>query len=936
MECPLCLEWMENDEPRCVICGHDFGPSVQTASAVSTARASVGPFTFRRAEAELSAADLPGPIPFTGRDRDLRLLRSFLEEPIPPQGRVVVLQGDAGTGKTRLVEKALREMVSPPETVLWKTEPFGGAVIYGPVLTWLQSLLEVGAGASPSDIRRRMNRLLTEVEGLETSDGQYLLAALGILDKPNQAVHLPCENITRNLYRALGRVLASRAGEGQNLCLIVDQAQWTDVATGRFLDEALNGFIGVDLTILCLTRDANRGWHPACAPGLSLELEPFTAEERKRLFDAVVPVLEFLPELRQQYIQEGTGTPLFLEELGRLVQQVMEENAGPLNPEDVANIIEIVPLSQEELIGRRIDLLDERTRWLLDVAALLGPDCSLGLLECFDEIREDLADQLRALEGMRFLERREDGSGNDFQFKDVGLREIVYGRLLADQRKALHQTVAETIEKAFADRLPEKYEILAYHYEKAGQAEKAAYYQIRAADHRVRLGESQAAVDIYQKATELIERLPASEENQTRMARILIRQGHLLRLLGRTGEAVACLDTARGLAENLGNEFLAIQARLERVIFTCWGKNGDAEEELERLAERISETGQAAAECLLLNARGVLNLHAGRFEPALVAFRELAEKARILGKQQFEADALNNTGLIYWRWSRYAEAAKCFRAASSLRMRMGDKFGQVAALLNLGIIQEQLAEIRPAFRNYRTALGYARETAFVQGQAVLEINLSNLERRSGFAASAMERAARALELAQRIEDHTAEIIAMENLGLAYGAVGRVEEGAELLEQALVLAEKAGAGEQQVQIGLDLLDVRSAGWAATAADVSAPSAISRQESAIFDRQATGLLARVEEEQFPDLLAKACRLKGRALFLGQESNRSSASKYLLRALDHAIQSQNIFEELDSLREIIGWSFLVENLETERMEGWSNRLDRISRMLRVQELV
>ena len=75
---------------------------------------------------------------------------------------------------------------------------------------------------------------------------------------------------------------------------------------------------------------------PVAAPDLKIELGPLSPDERARLFDALVPALDFLPELRRRVIEQDIGTPLFIAELSRLVHRVIKENAGPLRPEQQA------------------------------------------------------------------------------------------------------------------------------------------------------------------------------------------------------------------------------------------------------------------------------------------------------------------------------------------------------------------------------------------------------------------------------------------------------------------------------------------------------------------------------------------------------------------------------------------------------------------------
>ncbi|MCE5228677.1 tetratricopeptide repeat protein [bacterium] len=910
MECPICLETIDQPRRQCVVCGYNLHlTGWREAEPLPPAE------DLQPAGAEFSKTD--SPLPHVGRQPELDQLKKIFDGGPNGRPRLVWIEGPAGIGKSRLFEEAWASLEDPPARIEWQAISRGPALVLGPALAWVEQIAGIHPRLSPAQVDARLEQLADETDGLEKVDAIYLKAAIGTPSGISAAHGLAEENVRRNVNRVLGILVASQAN-ARGVCLVVDNAHWFDEASAQWLDGAL-GVAGGELTVVVLTRDSQRGWQPAVEPDARLRLRPLGPGERGILFDQLTPALDFLPELRKHVIEQDIGTPLFIQELSRLVARVMAENSGPLRPDQVAKIVEIVPLSLDELIGRRLAQMDEHMNRTLAVASLLGPDCSLGLIECFDQIREGLEGRLRALEGRRIIELYQTKQGRRMRFVEGYVRELAYETMPEDRRRALHGEVAAVIEKTFANDLNGHLETLAWHWERAGDADKALFYLIRAADRRRRLGEYGPAIEFYRKAIDQLRGLEPSSVTQTRLARTMVQLARLLRLTGKADEAEEFLDAALELIEQLDNENLRVQAMLERGTARLRrGEHHEAQEILRPLRELARCAGNPHAECAVLNALGVIDLHAGHFEMALAAFRELAERSQSMRLPDLEADALNNTGLIYWRWSQYCEAARAFRAASALRLRTGDRFGLIAALLNLAIIQEQLGEIQPALRNYEQALEYARQSGYRTGEATLEVNLSNLQRRAGLVSLALEHAAAAVELAREIEDPRIEMTALENLGLAHGAAGRPARAIELLEQALGIAKESGAAEKKTEIELDLIDVASS---------EGPAETAAGEVEHICR----IISRVESENWTDLLATACRLKGRLLIQSEQQNHLSGRDYLLLALDFAIQSQNIFEQRDILREMMRWS--TPHDRPEDVQAWADRAGRIDAMIQIR---
>jgi len=306
---------------------------------------------------------------------------------------------------------------------------------------------------------------------------------------------------------------------------------------------------------------------------VQIRLDTLREADRSALMERLVPAGEFLPEIRKLVFDKAAGNPLFIEEMTRLIRHIMRNNTN-MNGRALANhIIEVIPVSLRDLIQSRIDRLESHTRQVLQCASLLGMDFTFGLIDLFEIIHEGLTAQLRALCDMRYLEEQPAVRRNNdihYYFTHGLFRDVAYATLLEEQKRALHRALATRLEKVFADRIREYYELLAFHYARAAEPQKAVYYLVKAADRQMSLGAGPEAVDNFHQAIDLIRSMSPTPARQTLMARLLTRSARLHRLMGNADQATELIEGALECARELDNERLALGARVEQAIIDLW------------------------------------------------------------------------------------------------------------------------------------------------------------------------------------------------------------------------------------------------------------------------------------------------------------------------------------------------------------------------------
>lgn len=855
--------------------------------------------------------------PFCGREKELAALADFLGRPASGAPRVAHIVGEAGIGKSRLIHEALKAQTGR-HVVWWEASPWGTAVLLWPVLQWLRKEMGVTAHASPGFVRQAIHTYLAD--RLSTDNGNALLLeyVFGIPQAIQAFKGMPPETVQKNLFGLLRQLILHPARNGAGTVLVADDLQWVDPLTTRFLRQLSEWPGQSNLAFVLVYRTGAEAPIEPTPDDLCLDLKPLADRDRQTLLARLVPTEEFLPEIRELVLSRAAGNPLFLEEMTKLVRHVMRNNAN-LNGEALVNrIIEVIPISLRELIQSRIDRLDGRTRQVLQCASLLGLDFTFSVIEMFEMIRDGLAGHLHSLCALRYLDQQPAPPDMHYFFTHGLFRDVAYSTLLEEQKRTLHAALARRFEQVFADRLHEYYELLAFHFARGADTQKALYYLVRAADRQAGLGAASTALENYTEAIELLRDAPVTPARQVLMARILVRCGRLQRTMGNGPEADEMLAGALECAESAGNERLALEAQLEQAISCVWrGALAEAREALEAVIDQAARLGCSTAEVVALNSLGIIHWQRGEFEDALRVFRQLASRAEESGAAQVQADAFSNAGLIYWRWGQYYQALKAFKRALPLRRHVGDKFGLCATLMNMGIVQEQLGKVKAARRAYENARNLAEKTCYAQGLAALESNLSNIERRAGTLTTALEHATRAVEFARQAEDPRLEAIAEENVGLAHAAFADGEQARAHLLRAREIAHTHGNAEEEVSATLYLLKLQC--------ESDAPRASHLE-------QINELIQRVQSN-FPDLAPRAYAIKAQILEAMDDSNASTAREYLEMACKFACQSGNFFQELQARRDL--HRFFERHMIPAEAERCSTRIEEMEKVLNTDVL-
>jgi ABC-type oligopeptide transport system substrate-binding subunit/class 3 adenylate cyclase len=458
-----------------------------------------------------------------GRSRELGLGREALEALRAGRGGILVVAGDAGIGKSRLLDE-LRE-IAEREGSAWLE---GRCVSYGESLPYwpFRDLLRgewIGAGADEPELRVRVG-LRRRLEQLFDGSADELYPYLGGLlevalehEAAARTSQLSPEALQWRTFEVVGQLFA-RLAESSPLVLALEDLHWADPTSVLLLEQLLS--LAEEAPVLLVLSLRPERDHPSWGlrehagrefPHLlrELDLGPLGDADGELLAALVAPAT--LPaKLERRVLEAADGNPFFLEELVRSLADV----GALVRTEDgwrFDHAVEVeVPPTVEKAILARLDRLSAPARDLVTAASALGRTFALPLLE--GVLEEEAGEALHELQRLGVVRQSRRWPQPEYGFRHALIQETAYRTLLAEQRTRLHRRAAEWLEGRYADRDTEVLGLLAHHWLRADDEDKAARYLLRAGDKAREEHALDEAIEHYRDLLPLLERRGERQE----------------------------------------------------------------------------------------------------------------------------------------------------------------------------------------------------------------------------------------------------------------------------------------------------------------------------------------------------------------------------------------------------------------------------------------
>jgi class 3 adenylate cyclase/predicted ATPase len=492
--------------------GHDLGP--QTLKGVETPVQAYRVLGTSGAQSRLDVVGPRGLTPLVGREAEVTLLRERWVQARDGLGQVVVLSGEAGIGKSRLVQVLQEHIAAEPHTRLeWRCSPYAQQSPLHPVIAHLHRLLHW----RPDDTSAKKLHTLEETlaaSGLALPEAVPLLASLLSLPLPERYPSLILSP-QRQRQKTLEALLAWLLTEAtrQPVLFVVEDLHWIDPSTLEFLILFLDqGPAARILTLLTCRPEFRSPW------GFRAHLTPLTLNRLPRpqvpqMIGRVAGDKALPPEVVEQIVTKTDGVPLFVEELTKMVLEsgLLREGeehyelVGPLPPL-------VIPATLYDSLMARLDRL-ATVKDVAQLGATIGRTFAYELLQAISPLDEStLQHGLRQLVDAELLYQRGVPPQAAYTFKHALIQDAAYQSLLRSTRQQYHQRIAQVLEERFPETVETQLELLAQHYTEAGLYEHAIPYWQRAGERAVQRSAYVEAISHLTRGLELLQSLPDTPE----------------------------------------------------------------------------------------------------------------------------------------------------------------------------------------------------------------------------------------------------------------------------------------------------------------------------------------------------------------------------------------------------------------------------------------
>jgi DNA-binding CsgD family transcriptional regulator len=721
------------------------------------------------------------------RETELVILDDLLTEAQRGQGRLAVLVGEAGAGKSRLV----REIVPPAarrgfQLLMGSCAERDRDYPFAPIVDAFRQRL-IGTPAEPRALLGSQTEALAE-----------LLPELGGNAAIRSAVEsLPPEHAKRRLFEAISATLARLAGQ-QPLLVVLEDLHWADPTTLELLEVLPRRLAASRLLMLGTARpDEPNPDLRRCLATLrrarslvEVAVEPLSKEGTGRMLEALFPTPPS-PALVRMVHARTNGNPFFVEEL---------LGAAPYRGEADWLLSErMVPATVHDAVVRRVEGLDPVARSIADLAAVAGERVRYDLLQSASGLpRPDLLAALQALIDRQLLVEGSSGGHVELSFRHALTRDALRSLLLAPQRQALHRAVGEALEAvhvpdaATADIGGE----LGYHFHAAKVWDKALAFAEPAGDAAWRLEATVEALTHDRRALDA-----ALAITDPRAARLHCRCGQALARLGDFDAARDHLDAARALARHHGLVEVEQEALDELAGLYASRDYAVARQMAEEALTLARAGGDRHREGIALNRLGNVLTNLRRFDEGRRLHEDALAIFNVTGDRWGSADSLDLIGMARFLAGEVPEARAAIGRAAATFAALGDTARLASALTSRGLYLAVLdgpcaTDAPPA--DYRAdaleGLRLCRQIAWRAGEAYALVALACAAIGEGQYGEAQRHGELALAIAEDISHPQWQVIALLTLGLLDADLLDAAGALERFTRALAVAQAAGAAQ----------------------------------------------------------------------------------------------------------------------------------------------
>jgi class 3 adenylate cyclase/tetratricopeptide (TPR) repeat protein len=464
--------------------------------------------------------------PMVGRDREAEILNRCVEDLQRARGQIISIIGEAGLGKSRL-KIELREGL--PEGVRWlegRCYAHTQTTSYSPIIQILKTAFQLGVKAPPVVARTKLRAALRSLAEERYHQVHPVVAHLLDIElEPGQphASSLDPRALQSQLVVAMRNLMEALSAQ-KPLILAFEDIHWADAASIELLTVLmeLTDFLPLMILVVCRPDVEGGSWEFRFHAQRNyphrlteIQLTALNREQAELMIRNLLNTTELPEGLQSMTLERSDGNPLFLEEIIRTLieEKVLRRERGYwIVPKEMGRLK--IPSILRGVIAARIDRLPTTAKLVLQNASVVGRVFTYRTIQALTDGDGDLDRSLAHLLRVGFIREQARLPEVEYLFKHVLTQEAAYASILDDQRRVLHRKVAMFLEQERLDVSDEHAAVMAYHWLRTEDWEKALEYTLQAAERARKLYAQPEALAHYWQALELLDQLPRTVERR--------------------------------------------------------------------------------------------------------------------------------------------------------------------------------------------------------------------------------------------------------------------------------------------------------------------------------------------------------------------------------------------------------------------------------------
>jgi class 3 adenylate cyclase/predicted ATPase len=758
------------------------------------------------ATSRLAVAQPRGLTPLVGREQEIGLLLERWAQAKSGQGQVVLLTGDAGIGKSRLVHMLKEHVANQPHTC-WECRSlsyFENTALF-PLTELFQRLLRFQAEDTPDEKLGKLEQMLSQYR-LPLQESVPLFAPLFSLPLPEDRyppINLSSQRQRQKTLESLVAITLELA-EQQPVLFILEDLHWTDPTTLEFLGLLVEQVPTTAIaTLLTCRPHFQPTWHHRSYI-TEMTVNHLSHTQVEQIVTGITDGKTIPKEVLQQIIAKTDGVPLFVEELTKAILESGQLKAIDGHYELIGSLSTLaIPATLQDSLMARLDRLIS-AKGIAQLAAVIGRQFSFELLQAISQLDAmTLQRELGRLVEVELVYQRGLPPQSTYAFKHALIQDAAYQSLLKSTRQGHHQRIAQVLETQFPETTEGQPELLAHHYAWAGLIEQSITYWYKAGQRASERSAHVEGIAHLRQGLALLQTLPETPERTRREVDMLIALGaSLLAVKGyATGEVRETYTSAQQLCQHLDDPrqlFPVLRGLWNH--YTIRAEHQTAHTLGEQLLSIAQQVRDGSMMCAAHRALGTTLYNLGTLAEAHTHF---TQGLALYDLQQHRASTFlygEDSGVMcqsfaaraLWHLGYPDQALTQSHAAVTLAQQIVHPFSLGFALVFAAMVHQYRREARAVHQCAEATLSLAMAQGFPLWRAQGAIYRGwTLAQQAGHAQAGIEQLHQGLSAfrATGAEINRSYFLGM--LADAHGMIGEPEAGLTVLAEALTLADTTG-------------------------------------------------------------------------------------------------------------------------------------------------